>query len=115
MLTFKMMLDESTNSKAIDLSHLGSKMTQYSHGSSHVGYIDKSGKSDTTHMDIHKKAKEAGYQYVHKSQPTNVGGHQTVYHSYTKTAGPYADHNLTVATRGNKVWNVEHKTTADRS
>jgi len=113
MITFRQLMETASHSP-VDLSFLKSKMTPYSHGPDHQGYTDKTGKANVSHKELHTKAKDAGYRYVHKSTQ-KVGGHDTTYHSYTKSGGPYVDHNLTVATRGNNVWAVEHKTNKDRT
>lgn len=112
MITFRQLM-ESTIHKPVDLSSLKSKMTSYSHGPKHQGYIDKDGKAGVSRDELHSNAKAAGYTYVHKGTPQDVGGHQTTYHVYKKSAGPYSEHTLSVATRGDKVWNVEHKTNTD--
>jgi hypothetical protein len=110
----KLVTEELNKHTAVDLSHLKSKMKEYSHGPNHKGYIDDAGTSGITHPELHKKATEAGYRYTRKL-PSSVDGKETTYHSYTKNGGPYSDHHLTIATRGKKVWTVEHKTVKDNS
>lgn len=110
----KLIAEELNKNEPVDLSHLKSKMKEYSHGPKHKGYIDKEGTAAVTHVALHKKATDAGYRYTHKL-PSKVDGKETTYHSYTKNAGPYADHKMTIATRGNKVWTVEHNTITDHS
>lgn len=110
----KLVTEELNKHGPVDLSHLKSKMKEYSHGPKHKGYIDKEGNAGITHLALHKKAIDAGYRYTHK-HPSEVDGKETTYHSYTKNAGPYADHKMTIATRGKKVWTVEHNTITDHS
>jgi hypothetical protein len=114
--TFKQILESVDRFTKVDLASHTKGMQKYSHGPGHEGHIDKSLKLGISHKKIHAAAKNAGYTYTHKSD-TIIGDKPMTYHMYSKTAGPYSDHSLTVTTmKGtDKVWNVEHKTNTDRS
>lgn len=103
--------------KKIDLKPLAHKYAkEYSHGPRHTGFIDKTGEAPMNHKPIHDAATKAGYKLTHKS-PTKIGDKNYVYHVYTKGAGPYSEHSLTVTTHAGtgKVWNMEHNTKTDHS
>ncbi|MDA1317389.1 MAG: hypothetical protein O3B87_05215, partial [bacterium] len=84
-------------------------MKKYSHGRDHVGYLDKEFKSGVTHKKIHDVLTKSGYNYFKKSD-NKIGNMEVTYHMYSKAAGPYADHNLTLTTQkgSSKVWNIDH-------
>jgi len=109
-------LDEAKDFTAINLAPITKGMKKYSHGQNHTGYVDKDFKTGASHKKMHDALTKSGYNYFKKTDG-KIGDMDITYHMYSKSAGPYADHNLTITTqKGNgKVWNVEHKTVKDNS
>lgn len=109
-------LSEITDHRAINLEPHTKGMKKYSHGTNHVGYIDKEMNAGVSHKKLHSALKDAGYAYTEKSDGS-IGGKEMTYHSYTKAGGPFTDHHVTITTpKGSgKVWNIEHKTSKDNS
>lgn len=118
MLSLKSFLNESSNKRfdPIKLDTHTKGMKKYSHDSSSHGYVDHPMTSDTSHKKIHAAAKAAGYHYTSKHD-TYIDGKDMVHHNYTKTAGPFQDHHMTITTPkgSDKVWGVTHKTVKDNS
>jgi hypothetical protein len=116
MITFKQLMEDVSKHKAMDLTSHIKDMSKYSHGPSHVGYLDKGLNSGTSHKKLHAVAKAAGYNYYRKDD-TKIGDKDMTYHLYTKSGGPFTDHHMTITTPkgSDKVWSVEHKTVKDNS
>lgn len=116
MLSFSQFISEAKDIEPVDLDPFVKGMKKYSHDDNHVGYVDKQFKSGVMYKKIHDALTKSGYKNFRKSD-SKIGDMDVTYHMYSKSAGPYADHNLTITTQkgSGKVWNIEHKTAKDNS
>lgn len=115
MLNFNQ-FNEEKDFAPMDISKVAKGATKYSHGPNHQGVVDKTGKAGIDHKTVHDAATKSGYKYTKKSD--NMSGMEgKTAHMYSKSGGPFTDHNMTVWTKtgSGQVTQIDHSTRKDNS